>query len=134
MTQTQGRENGPALIERTEQAASRAGERLGRLAGRTGLRIQQVVRAVHEEADRRDESAEHQRLASKVGRPANERQTPTARAEEVVDRLGQEIGRRALVKGLQAKRALARLREEAEDLWVEARDMRASWRGTQRRP
>jgi hypothetical protein len=128
MTQTQDRGSDRALIERSEQAASRAGERLGRLAGLTGLRIQHLVHTWHDEADRMDEPAAPRGAA----RPTRERQPATARAEEVVDHLGQRVHHWALVNGLQARRALARLREDAEDLWVEARETRALWRGTHR--
>jgi hypothetical protein len=132
MTQTQDRGSGLALIERSEQAASRAGERLGRLAGLTGLRIQQLVHGWRDEADRMDEPAAPRGPASMAAHPAGERQAATARAEEVVDLLGQRASQWVLVNGLQARRALARLREDAEDLWVEARETRAGWHGRQK--
>lgn len=128
MTQTQEREGGLALIERSERAASQAGARLGRLAGLTGLRLQQLVHGWREEADRMDEPEAPREAAHQAG----ERQPATARAEEVVDRLGQRVSHWALVNGLQVRRGLARLREDAEDVWAEAQETRTSWRGTHR--
>jgi hypothetical protein len=125
MTQAQRNESGPALVARTELAASQVGERLGRLAGLTGLRIQQAARSLHVPTERGDQSAERQGQAAQTERTA-QRQAATARAEEAVDRLGQRISHWALVNGLQARRTLARLREDGEDLWVEAREKRAS--------
>jgi len=125
---TQERESGLALIERSEQVASRAGERLGRLAGLTGLRIQQLMHAWRDEADHMDEPT----IPRGDAPPAGEKQPATARAEEVVDLLGQRVGRWALVNGFQVRRGLARLREDAEDLWVEARETRANWHRTHR--
>ncbi|HEY1348371.1 MAG TPA: hypothetical protein VGF67_01940 [Ktedonobacteraceae bacterium] len=121
MTQARSSENGPARITRTEQAASQVGERLGRLAGLTGLRIQQAARSLHTPTGRQDQPAERQ---DQAGRAAT-----TARAEEAVDRLGQRISHWALLNGLRARRSVARLCEEAEDLWVEALEKRANWRG-----
>jgi hypothetical protein len=46
-----------------------------------------------------------------------------ARAEELVDQLGETIGGWASQLSLEFLRAVARAREEAEDIWAEARYM-----------
>jgi hypothetical protein len=55
-------------------------------------------------------------------------QLPTERAEEIVDRLGQQLSNLASQAALELQRAAARMREEAEDMWAEARDLAHRWR------
>ncbi len=50
--------------------------------------------------------------------------TPTERAEVVVDRLGERVGQWLSVAGYQLRKAAARAREEAEDIWAEAQAIR----------
>jgi hypothetical protein len=54
---------------------------------------------------------------------------PIERAEVIVDRLGARLGEVAAVAGFELRRAAERAREETEDIWAEARDLRARWRG-----
>lgn len=51
-------------------------------------------------------------------------QSATARAEEVFDDAGQRVGQFALVAGQYLRQFAARAREEAEDIWVEAQNVR----------
>lgn len=51
-------------------------------------------------------------------RPAMER------AEQIVDRMAQGIGRFAALAGLRIRKAVALTREEAEDMWAEAQSIR----------
>jgi len=51
-------------------------------------------------------------------------QSPTARAEEVFDDAGQRVGQFALIAGQYLRQFTARAREEAEDIWVEAQNIR----------
>ena len=46
------------------------------------------------------------------------------RAEEIVDHLGEQIGHYATLLGHGLLRLAARAREEAEDIWAEAQDIR----------
>jgi len=48
----------------------------------------------------------------------------TERAEEVVDRLGQRAGQIGAEVGQHLLRLAARAREEAEDIWAEAQNIR----------
>ena len=56
----------------------------------------------------------------------NEQSTPAQleRAGEVVDRLSKRIGEWTNVATMQAVVAYARVREEAEDIWAEAQNIR----------
>lgn len=135
MTQEQHENATPAATERAEQILSRAGERLGKLVGRAGQRLQQTAQAFREEADQMDDpgsTSTHPRSRASTARKAPANQPTTARAEELVGQLEQRFNRWALVNGAQAKRAIARLREDAEDMWIEAQELRTDWRGTRR--
>ena len=55
------------------------------------------------------------------GRPGR---TATARAEELVDRMGEGVGHLASLAGWRILRAAAFVREEAEDVWAEAQSVR----------
>ena len=48
----------------------------------------------------------------------------TARAEELVDRMGESVGHLASLAGWRILRAAAFVREEAEDVWAEAQSVR----------
>jgi hypothetical protein len=47
-----------------------------------------------------------------------------ARAEELVDQMGERFGQFLSQAGHYAQKAMARAREEAEDIWAEAQEMR----------
>jgi hypothetical protein len=127
MTQEQRESAAPAATERAEQILNRAGERLGKLVGQAGLRFQQAAQSVREQANRMDEP---ESISARSRSRANgENQPAKARAEELVSRLEQRLGHWAMVNGAQAKMAMARLREDAEDMWAEAQEKRADWRG-----
>ena len=51
-------------------------------------------------------------------------QAATARAEELVDRLGESVGRLASLAGWRLLKVAALVREEAEDVWAEAQSLR----------
>lgn len=127
MTQTREREAAPLTTERAEQMLSRAGEQLGRLAGRATLRLRQTAQAFREEADHMDMSksaSEHQSARPRGRRNNRANQVTLEKAEELVDQLRQRVGHWTTTGGLQMRRALARLREDAEDMLVEAQNMR----------
>ena len=52
------------------------------------------------------------------------RPAATERAEEMLDRTGERVGRFASLLGLRVRRAAALAREEVEDLWAEAQILR----------
>ena len=130
MTQRPGEETTPRA-ERAEQLVQQAGQRLGHLAWQARQRWQHALQAFREEADRMDVPASApagQRSARAGATQATQtKQARTERAEELVDRVGQRLGLWAKANGIQARRTLARLRESAEDFWVEAQDIRAGW-------
>ena len=54
--------------------------------------------------------------------------TATARAEELVDRMGEGVGHLASLAGWRLLKAAAFVREEAEDVWAEAQGVRRARR------
>jgi hypothetical protein len=50
--------------------------------------------------------------------------TPAARAEILVDQWGERVGKFLSSGGYQLRKAAARAREEAEDIWAEAQTIR----------
>ena len=50
------------------------------------------------------------------------------RAEDLFDRFGAQVGQAALVASTQLRRAIERAREEAEDMWAEAEQIRRGQR------
>lgn len=48
----------------------------------------------------------------------------TERAEQMLDRVGERVGRYASLAGLRLRRMAAVAREEAEDVWAEAESVR----------
>jgi hypothetical protein len=130
MTQTQERVDISTAAERAERIVSRAGERLGMLAGRAAQRFQQTAQAFREKADQADIPASAQQKGSSTHVPsAQTYHQATERAEEMVERFGQRVSHWTQLGNMQARRTLARLREDAEDMWVEAQGMHHEWSG-----
>lgn len=128
MTQTREGVDAPAALERAEQVMSRAGYQLGILAGRATLRVQQATQALRAEKEHTNKAVEPQRARTEIAANGQANQPATVRAEDLVDRLGQRVGHWAKVNGLQARKVIARLQEEVEDMWVEAHERRNDWR------
>jgi hypothetical protein len=63
------------------------------------------------------------RAAAADGQP---QRPPVERAEELIDRTGEQVGRFAGRAGHEIRKFVARAREEAEDIWAEAQSKRQS--------
>jgi hypothetical protein len=123
-------EEGPSLSApaRAEQILSRAGERLGILAGQTMQRFRQ--QASHAEGEQNlpmPEAPDQPRTSEKAA--YNGQAPATERAEHLVSRTGERVGHWVTVGNWQVRRTMARMREDAEDMWHEAQNMRRNWRG-----
>ncbi|HEX4208683.1 MAG TPA: hypothetical protein VHZ51_31675 [Ktedonobacteraceae bacterium] len=113
---------------------------LGYFWGSTRLRLQSVTKAGHEKATQKEipraeheEHTENQEASStsQTQQPestATEQQQPahaaTHRAEEMTDNLGQRLGAVATDTNRFVRRATARVREGAEDIWAESQTIR----------
>ena len=123
--------------------AGRLGEDVGRFARLAMRRLEQMASAGAAMAGQMmagTPTAAHagpaQRDAGAPGStapdaPAPDAPTPgsaTARAEAMVDGAGAQLGTLATVVSRQLRRAAALAREEAEDMWAEAQQIRAAQR------
>ncbi len=116
----------PATV-RAEALLDNVGQRIGLIAAQTVQRIQHAATQMREEADRLDQpeaSSQEKPGPTKAARTEESGKPTTERAEELVDRLGRRISHYTALTSLQILRATARVREEAEDMWAEAQNIR----------
>ena len=130
MTSMQEKASSSSATDRAEQLLNQAGERLGTLVGRTIVGFRRGIQSLSAEADQLDvpEPASEKRRARKTdSRKDRANSLAMERAEELVDQAGQRAGQWMEVNGLRMRRALAFAREEIEDIWVDAREVRREW-------
>jgi len=117
--------------ERANELLNSAERRLGMFALQTRQRLQEMMAAIRVEADRMDQplqmeearSGEQEGAAGQAEQPGRAPATEKMRAEELVDRWAHRISTTAAITGWQTQRIVARMREEAEDIWAEAQDL-----------
>src|SRR5258708_2339404 len=130
MSQTQGGSDKPP-VERADEQLKNLGRRIGIFAGLAGQRNQGTADNIREQARRMEQPEEA--AGEKPSQPARARKEEaaqpetgkaTAKAEELVEGMTQRLGLFAAIAGLQIQKTAARVREEAEDLWAEAQNIR----------
>jgi hypothetical protein len=127
MSQTQKDTTTQTATERAEELFNRMGQRVGILTALATQRLQRVATSIREEADRLDEpqSVAREHLnGSTAERTKEARRQATAKAEQLIDQMGQRVSQFTASAGLQIQKAVARAREEAEDMWAEAQNIR----------
>ena len=121
MSHSQEGESGQSAVKRAEELVNHAGQRLGLLAALAGVRVLQNTLALSERMIR-------QRIAqlsqAKEG-PAGQQEQPrsasaTNHAEQLVGRMGQQLGSFTALASRSVLSAGVRIREEAKDIWTEA--------------
>jgi hypothetical protein len=127
MSQTSREQSDPPAAAQAEEQLEGLGRRIGFFTGSIGLRIQNAATAVREEANRTDQS--NSTPGEKSGLPGprltdEKRKQAMQRSEEQVDLLAQRLSQFASRAGFQIQKAAARMREEAEDMWAEAQNIR----------
>jgi hypothetical protein len=127
MSQTSGEKSGQSATARAEELLDSMGQRVGLFAARAGQRIQNAATSIRVEANRMGQS--NTVPGEKSSQPglagADEKgKIATKRSEELVDRMVQRLSSFASLAGLQAQKAASRIREEAEDIWAEAQNIR----------
>jgi isopropylmalate/homocitrate/citramalate synthase len=108
----------PSPTERATEVMEGVGRGIGILLVGTRQRFQQTsayIREAAEKATSSEPSTQPEQAQRKKVEPA-----ATQRAEAIVDDLGQRIGDFTASVNLFLRRTTARVREEAEDIWVEA--------------
>lgn len=124
MSQTPGEDSKQPATVRAEELLDNVGQRLGLFAALTAQRIQHAATYVRQEADRLDQPKTSPGEKPAIARSEESSKPPKERAEELVDQFGQRFGHFAALTGLQIQRVTARAREEVEDMWAEAQNIR----------
>ena len=114
MSEMQDERSGRPATERAEEMLDGLGERMGRLLSLAMRRVEGLT-----VADSPDEGAAGSPTAPVAA---------TERAEQLLDGVGERVGRFAALAGRQIRRAAALTREEAEDIWAEAQQVRSASR------
>lgn len=130
MSQTPGEQPAPPATARAEELLDQAGQRVGAFVALTRIRVQQTLSAVREQAEQRGRDTAQLMPGRQAGQENGSNQLATQRAEEIVDRVGGRLGAVAAMTSLQIQKALARVREEAEDIWADAESIRDQNRHT----
>jgi len=116
--------------ERAEHLLDRAGERIGFFAANSGKRLQELtVRRFgrpHQPPQAPKTPGEgFVGDTSTTSTPSGEKPPPTIeKAEEMVDTMGQRFSLIGAIVGLQSQRMGVRIREQFEDMWAEAQQIR----------
>ncbi|GAC1345798.1 MAG: hypothetical protein NVSMB27_08390 [Ktedonobacteraceae bacterium] len=127
MSQIPGEKPGQAAVARSEELWNSLGQRLGLFTDLVSQRMQNAASSIREEADQIDQpqtipagksSAPTAAQAEASGQPV------THKAEQMVDQMGQRVNHFTATTSLEVQKATARLREEAEDMWAEAQNIR----------
>jgi hypothetical protein len=130
MSKTQGGSDKPP-VARADELLNNLGRRIGFFAGLAGQRIQSTAVNMREQTRRMNqhEAAAGEKSSQPPRAQTEESAQPetekaTAKAEELVEGMAQRLGLFAALAGLQIQKTAARVREEAEDLWAEAQNIR----------
>lgn len=130
MSQTQGGSDKPP-VARADELLNNLGRRIGLFAGLAGQRIQGTAVNIREQTRRmgQPEAAAGEKSSQPARTRTEESAQPetekaTAKAEELVEGMAQRFGHFAAIAGLQIQKTAARVREEAEDIWAEAKNIR----------
>ncbi|HZS79149.1 MAG TPA: hypothetical protein VFA41_21235 [Ktedonobacteraceae bacterium] len=118
---------GQDAVARAEAALDQLGRRIGLFAAQVNQRVQQAATSIREEADRMDQPQEDTQRSSvePVAHVGDTSEVASQKAEVIVDRLGQRLSLFAAQTSYQIQKAVARAREEVEDIWAEAENLHA---------
>ena len=122
-----GARSGQSAVTRAEEHLESFGHRVGLFVGRARLRIQDTGKTLGLLAAPEDQLKEVP--GGKAGQPTTvgpgePGQSTTEKAEELVDRMGERISYFSILASHSVTKAAAYIREEAEDVWVEAQSIR----------
>lgn len=125
MSQAPSEKSGQPATVRAEALLDDLGRRIGLFAARAGQRIQNTAASIREGTDQVDQRGPASTEQSSQSTRAGEKGAQSMeRSEELVDRATQRLSQYTALAGFQIQRAAARLREEAEDMWAEAQNIR----------
>jgi len=113
-------------MDKTGKTLENIGENIGFFTAQSGLRLQQGVRSLRKGFQRgQNGKPTDAKGTEKKDQTAAKADHPTVnRAEAWVDRAGERCRQLTSFASLYVLRATARMREEVEDIWVEAQTVR----------
>ncbi|MBV9229632.1 MAG: hypothetical protein JOZ18_09995 [Chloroflexi bacterium] len=127
MSQTPGEKSGLSATARSEELLDSMGRRIGLFAALAGQRIQNAAASVREGVDRvgqQNTTAEEKASQPTIASAEEKGKLAMERSEELVDRMARRLSHYASLVGFQVQKAAALAREEAEDIWAEAQNIR----------
>jgi hypothetical protein len=116
--------SGQSAVTRAEERLDSFGQRIGLFAGRARLRIQDAGKTLGFLEDRSKMASGTEPRRPTTAGSEESGQLATEKAEELVNRMGQRINRLSNLASQNVIKATAYVREEAEDVWVEAQSIR----------
>ena len=127
MSQTPEEKSGQPATVRAEELLDSMGRRMGFFAALAGQRIQNAAASVREGVDRvgqQNTTAEEKASQPTIASAEEKGKLAMERSEELVDRMARRLSHYASLVGFQVQKAAALAREEAEDIWAEAQNIR----------
>jgi hypothetical protein len=133
LNQQSGEQPSHPVVEHPDAFVNRMAHSIGFYAARTYLRFQNITHTTVKEANRQDQERTGQTaLSDQSAQPSEqaialteEQNKPaTRKAEEKLDDLVQRLSSLTTTVKFNVQRTVARAREDAEDLWAEAQNMR----------
>lgn len=127
INQQHGEQQSHPAVEHPNALVNRMAHSIGFYAAHTYQRIQSITHTAREKADRLDQLKTGQPESSEQSVQPSEQATiqakeaVTRRAEEMVDSLTQRLSSLTATVKFNFQRTAARVREDAEDIWAEAR-------------
>lgn len=133
INQHHGEQPSHPVVEHPDAFVNRMAHSIGFYAARTYLRLQNITHLGHEETngqhqERReqtapsDQSAQQPQQATELTEEQNK--PVTTKAEEKLDDLTQRLSSLTATLKFNFQRTAARAREDAEDIWAEAQNIR----------
>jgi len=127
MSQTPKEQPAQPATARAEELLDNLGRRIGFLAAQASQRIQNAATSIRDEADGMDQldtEPGEKSHSPTTARNEEEWKLAMTRAEDLVEQLGQRLSHYIALAGFQIQRTTARMREEGEDIWAEAQNIR----------
>jgi len=137
INQQHGEQQSHPAVEHPDALVNRMAHTIGFYAARTYLRLQNLTHTAREATDRLDQpkteqtespsqsaKASEQESGQTSGQTEEPNQPATRQAEEMVDYLTQRLNSFTAFAKLTFQRTVARVREDTEDVWAEAQNIR----------
>jgi hypothetical protein len=117
-------EKSQAATERAEAAFDQLGQRIGVFAHRIRQNVGSMAASVKNKVNNLEPPGTLSARKSSQMQPQQSGPPQIERAEEKVDHLGQRLGAWGSQTSSQFQKVVARVREDTEDMWVEAQNIR----------